>query len=113
MAQPARFSNNRVRLSTLLSARAFSLVVALSRANLVTSEPPSGQLTPGDIVLNSATGASSETSTPVINGNLYQWTGSVWEETVPKTGTLVLATDAGAMYVRAGSVWKSVNLSSV
>lgn len=71
--------------------------------NFVTSEPSAPSV--GDRYINTTTGVSSGTSQAVTANYIYQWTGALWDETIPDEGTALWVEDVNSLKVYNSSSW--------
>lgn len=75
----------------------------IDRVDFTTAEP-AGPST-GERYINTVTGTSNVTSAAVTIDNIYQWTGSTWDETVADEGMAAWVEDENILYVYNGSAW--------
>jgi len=61
--------------------------------------------------INTVTGISNVTLTPVTIDNIYEWTGSAWDETVVDEGTIVFVSSLTETYLYTSSTWVRFGIS--
>jgi hypothetical protein len=97
-------------ISSSLGGDGFHWQVAIiDQVDFTTAEPAAP--TTGDRYINTVTGTSSITAQPVTINYIYEWSGTIWTETVPQEGFALWDETANAIYVFDGTSWNILSTS--